>query len=208
MNNHFNKVFPSFDLINPELFPSHRIIDTHANCFSFHLFSKQANHNINSQVQELDKIAIELSDTPLTTLIISDASVKNNVATSIAYIHIRDKPIIKILQYTLNVTSTKAELVTIRCGINQATNINYISKIVIVTDLIHTVKKIFNPSSHPFQKHVVAILKKLRFFFSCHLDNHIKFLDCPSCSNWHLHKAVNSETKSIKLTPLYPNKLS
>jgi len=46
MENHFNEIFPFFDPINPELFPSHRIIDTYTNCFSFHLFSKQVSHNI------------------------------------------------------------------------------------------------------------------------------------------------------------------
>jgi len=193
IDNCFNKVFPSFDPINPELFPSHRIIDTHANHFSFHPFSKWANHSINFQVQELDKIAIELLDAPLTALIISDASIKNNVAISIAHIHIRDKPITKTLHHALNIMSTKAKLVAIRCGINQATNIDYISKIVIVIDLIHIAKKIFNPSSYLFQKHVVTFLRELCSFFSYYLDNHIKFWDCPSHSNWHLHKAVNSE---------------
>ena len=50
MDNYFNEVFPSFDPINTELFPSHRIIDIHANRFSFHPFSKQASHSINSWV--------------------------------------------------------------------------------------------------------------------------------------------------------------
>ena len=48
MDNHFNGIFPSFDPINPELFPSYRIIDTYTNYFSFHSFSKQTNHSINS----------------------------------------------------------------------------------------------------------------------------------------------------------------
>ena len=47
-----------------------------------------------------------------------DASVKNNITTSIAYIHIYNKPITKTLYHTLNVTSTEAELFAIRCGIN------------------------------------------------------------------------------------------
>ena len=50
IDNRFNKVFSSFDLINPELFPSHRIIDTYTNCFSFYPFNKQADHNITFQV--------------------------------------------------------------------------------------------------------------------------------------------------------------
>ena len=208
MDNCFNEVFPSFEFINPELFPSYKIIDTHANCFSFHPFSKWANHSINSQVQELDKIAIELLDAPLTALIILDASIKNNIATSITHTHIRDKLITKTLHHALNITSTEVELVAIKCGINQATSINYISKIIVVMDSIHVAKKIFDLSSHLFQMHVVAILRELCPFFFHYLDNYIKFWDCPSHSNQHLHKAVDSETKSMRLTPLYPNKLS
>jgi len=48
MDNHFNKVFSSFDFINPELFPGHRIINTFSNCFLFQLFNKQVNCNVTS----------------------------------------------------------------------------------------------------------------------------------------------------------------
>ena len=182
MDNCFNKVFPSFDPINPELFPGHRIINIFANHFSFKLFSKQANYSVMSWVQELDRIAIESSDSTLTALIISDASIKNNVATSIAHIHIKNKPITKTLYYALNVMSTEAELVTIRYGINQATNHNFISKIIIIMDSIYAAKKIFNLLSHSFQKHMVSILRKFHSFFSHHHNNHIEFWECPSCS--------------------------
>ena len=40
IDNHFNEVFPSFDSINLELFPGHRIIDTFSNCFLFQPFNK------------------------------------------------------------------------------------------------------------------------------------------------------------------------
>ena len=84
------------------------------------------------------------------TLVIMDASIKNNVATSISHIHIHNKPIVKMLHHAINITSTEAELFTIRCSINQATNLNDISKIIVVTDSIHTTRKIFDPTSHPF----------------------------------------------------------
>ena len=51
-------------------------------------------------------------------LIISDSGIKNDVATSIAHIHICDRPIIKIIHYTTNITSTEAELFAIKYGIN------------------------------------------------------------------------------------------
>ena len=144
----------------------------------------------------------------MTALIVSDTSVKNNITTSIAHIYIRDRPITKTLHHTLNITSTEAELVTIRCSINQATNHDFISTIIVVTDSIHTAKKIFDLFSHSFQKHMVSILKELCSFFSHHLDNYIKFWECPSHSKWHFHKAVDSETKFFRLTSTYPSKLS
>jgi len=83
------------------------------------------------------------------------------VATSIAYIYVCDKPITKTLHHATNVTSMEAELFAIRYGINQATANCDVSKIIVITDSIHTAKKIFDSSSHPFQKHLVAILNDL-----------------------------------------------
>ena len=74
-------------------------------------------------------------------------------------------------------------------------------------DSIHTVKKIFDLSSHPFQKHAVSILKELCSFFYHHPENHIEFCECSSHCNWHLHKSVDIETKSLRLTPIFLNKL-
>ena len=61
----------------------------------------------------------------------------------------------------MNITSTKAELFAIRCGINQATIHDDISKIIIITNSIHATRKIFDLTSYPFQKHSVAILTEL-----------------------------------------------
>ena len=128
------------------------------------------------------------SKNPLYALIVTNASIRNNVATFIAYIHICDRPIVKILHHTVNVTSMEAELFAIRCSINQAANSQGISKIIIVTDLIHLAKRIFNSLSHPSQVHAVSILSKLRKFFILNLDNKIEFWKCPSWCNWSLYK--------------------
>jgi len=61
------------------------------------------------------------------------------------------------------------ELFAIKCSINQATNHNVISKIIVITDSIHTARKIFDPSSHPFQKHSTIKIEEGRldlFYFS------------------------------------------
>jgi len=67
------------------------------------------------------------------------------MATSIAYIHVHDKPVIKTLHHAGNITSTKAELFAIRCSIDQAINIQ---EIIVITDSIHAAKRIFDSSLH------------------------------------------------------------
>jgi len=109
-------------------------------------------------------MVIELSNSSSTTIVVMDTSVKNNIATSISYIHTYNNPITKTLYHAVYITSTEAELFTIRCGINQASNHIDISKIIVITDSIYVAKKIFDPSSHPFQAHSAAILSELQEF--------------------------------------------
>jgi len=120
-------------------------------------------------------LAIESSNTPTNALVVTDASVKNNITISIAHIHVHNKPLIKTLHHAVHVTSSKAEFFAIRCSINQAVISHEISKIIIITDSIHVAKKIFNLSLYMLSKQVAFILKDLRcyetlwtliFFFS------------------------------------------
>ena len=67
-------------------------------------------------------MTIQSSMSSHTAIVVSDASIKNNIATSVLHIHIRDQPLVKIIHHVAFVTSTEAELFTIRCGINQACN--------------------------------------------------------------------------------------
>ena len=131
--------------------------------------------NFKAHIQQLDNLAFESSSIPSHVLIITDASVKNNIATSILHTHIHNRPITKTLHHAVNVMSTEAELFAIRCGINQATNHNDISKIIIVTNSIHAARKIFNLLSHPYQIHIATILNELHTFFSHHQENSIEF---------------------------------
>ena len=139
---------------------------------------------------------------------VTDASVKNNIASSIVHIHVHNKPIVKMLHHAINIMSTEAEFFTIRCGINQASHLQNISKIIVVTNSIYTAKKIFDPSSHPLQKQVALILNDLRDFFNCHYENIVEFCKCPSKSKWNLHKYVDIENKSFNLILLLPAKNS
>jgi len=68
---------------------------------------------------------------------VTNASIKNNVTTLIAHIHVYDKPVIKTLHHAVNVMAIEAELFAIRCSINQATSIPGISKIIVIIDLLY-----------------------------------------------------------------------
>ena len=57
---------------------------------------------------------------PNSTIIMSDASIKNNIVTLIAHIHTHNSLVIKTIHHTTNIISTKAKLFTIRYRINQA----------------------------------------------------------------------------------------
>ena len=206
MDNQFNKLSPSFISLHPEISPGSRVIDLFSNRFSFHPVSEY-NNSHKAQIQRLDNLTIKLLRAPLHALVITNASVKNNT-TFISHIHVHNKPVIKTLHHTINIMSTEAKLFAIRYGINQATISDNISKIIIITDSIHAVKKIFDPLSHPFQCHTTSILNELQNFFSHNQENSIKFWECPSHCKWHLHNAVDKETKSFNPILLLPCKQS
>jgi len=205
-NNKLYRVFPSFSSLNPEFILGSRIINIFPDQFSFNLASKGKNASTCSQ--QLDDMTIQASTFPHTVIVVSDTSIKNNIATSISHIHIHDQPLVKIVHHVVFVTSTEVELFAIRCGINQACNKENISKVIIITDSIHMAKKIFDTKSHPYQIHTLVILNKLRQFFTRCQDNHIEFWECPSRLRWNFHKFVDKDSKSFKPTPIFLNKTS
>jgi len=165
MVNRFNRIYPSFIPLHSEFSSSHRVIDNFSDRFSFSLFNKHHDDNKKICIQQLNNMVIESSNSPSTAIIVTDASVKNDIVIFISHMHTYNNPITKTLHCVVHITSTKAELFAIRCDINQASNCNDISKIIVITDSIHVAKKIFNPSLHPFQAHFVAILSELQEFF-------------------------------------------
>jgi len=81
------RIFPLFSPLDPEFFPGHRIIDNFSNRFSFNLVNKKERNQNKIRNQELDDIVLHCSSEPHTALVITDASIKNNIATSISHIH-------------------------------------------------------------------------------------------------------------------------
>jgi len=141
-------------------------------------------------------------------LVVTDSSIKNDIATSISHIHLANHPLIKTVYHTMFITSTEAELFAIRCGINQAYIKEGVSKIIVVTNSIHAVKKIFDSKLHLYQSHTMAILSKLYHFFKTNQENSIKFWKCPSHLKWRFHNDIDKDSKSFNLTPSFPYKIS
>jgi len=180
MDNRFNKVLSSFDLLNVEFSPSFCLIDIFPSCFSFHPYTKHKDYNFEDYTNQLNNIVISSSLNLLHALIILDTKVKNNVAMSITHIHVHDRSIVKMIYHTANITSTEAELFAIRYGINQMTNLPGILKIIVITDSIHAARSIFDSSIHLLQVYSAAISKELREIFSTNSNNLIEFWKCSS----------------------------
>ena len=153
-------------------------------------------------------MVIESSSMTSTAITVMDTSIKNNIATAVSHTHIPNRPLSKTHHHLAFIMSTEAELFAIRCGINQASLINNISKIIIITDSIHAARKIFDISPYPYQIHTTAILEDFCTFFSKNSINSIEFWESPSYLNWHLHKTVDYESKSSNHTPIFPCKMS
>ena len=143
-----------------------------------------------------------------TALVITDASIKYDIATSIAHIHSTNRPLIKTIHHASFITSSEVELFAIRCGINQACLLDNVSKIIVITDSIHVAKKIFNPGLHPLQSHSTTILSNLWTFFTANDSNSIEFWECPSKLKWKLHHEVDKDSKSFVVIPSFPSKTS
>jgi len=199
-------IFLSFSPLNLEFTPGFHITDNFLDCFSFNSVNKKEKDKI--YAQELDEMVLRISSSPSTALVITDASIKSDIATSISHIHLANHPLIKMVHHAAFITSMEVELLTIRYGINQACIKEGVSKIIVVTDSIHAVKKIFNSKLHPYQSHTTAILSELRHFFKTNQENSIEFWECPSCLKWRFHNDVDKDSKSFNLTPSFLCKIS
>ena len=171
-------IFPSFSPLSLEFTPGFHITDNFSDCFSFNLVNRKEKDKIHTQ--ELDEMVLQISSSLSMALVITDASIKNDIATSISHIHLANHPLIKMVYHTMFITSTEAELFAIRYSISEACIKEGVLKIIVVTNSIHAVKKIFNSKLHPYQSHTMAILSKLHCFFETNQENSIEFWECPS----------------------------
>jgi len=93
MDNSCNEYILLFSPFNQEFSPRNRLIDSFSDQFSFHYHSQEAKNHI----KNLDNAVTEASLDPSSSIVVLDASIKNNIATSILHIHSYNKPIVKTI---------------------------------------------------------------------------------------------------------------
>jgi len=141
-------------------------------------------------------------------LIITDISIKNKVAILVSHIYRGQEIIVKSVHHTINITFTEAKLFTIRCEINYVVQLQDITCIIVITDMILAAKQIFNSSFHLYELYSIVISKDLRCFFKRNLNNTINFWDCPDSIKWSPHLLVDKESKHIKIDSVFSSKTS
>jgi len=126
-----------------------------SSCF---LFYQADCKNKVSYLCKLDNIVINTLSCSNSIIIVSNASIKNNIATSIMHIHSYSNSVKKTLHHII---SSEAELFTIKYSINQAIQSSEVSCIIVITDSIHMTHQIFYSSVHLYQQQLIAISKIL-----------------------------------------------
>ena len=109
IDNKCNKFFSSFCFFNEEFKPGNHIVDIFPDQFFFHPHLT----NVKKHMKNLDEVTFKVSSNLFSTIVISDASIKNQVTTSISHIHSFNKPVIKTLHRAINITTVKAKLFAI-----------------------------------------------------------------------------------------------
>jgi len=150
INHCLNQILPTFDNLNKELSPSLRLVDTFPNHFSFNIVKCKDAKARTAHLNKLENVYRASKDDPNTLFIISDASLKNNITTSVTYIRWGQALITKAIYHAMNISTTEAELFAIRQRISQAAYTNSITNIAVITDAIPAAKRIFDTSCHPF----------------------------------------------------------
>ena len=179
-NSCLNGIFSLFDSLNEDFCLSSRLSNSFSSYYSFYKADHHSNKSKKAHCCKLNEVVFNTSNKSNIVIIISDASIKNNVAMSITHIHSFNQALKTTLYHAINVTSTEAKLFVLRWEINQVISITNFSHIIVITDALHKAYIIFESNNHPYQLQSITISKELRTFFNQQLNNSIEFWDCSS----------------------------
>ena len=195
------KSFLFFNSLNKELSLVFCLVDNFPNQFSFH----SVNHK---DTDAKITYCIKLDSIYENSLIISNTSIKNNIATLISYIRRDQEVTTKTVYYAMNVTPSEAEIFTMRYSINHTVHLYDVINIIVITDAILAAKQIFDMFIHPHQLHSIIISNNLRELINKNSNNLILFWDCSSSNKWPSHFLVDKELTHLKINPILLSKLS
>ena len=145
-NNCLNQVFSVFNNLNREISLGFHLIDTFSDHFFFHTVNHQDIAVRTAHQNKLKNIYKNSTNCHDTMLIISDMSVKNNIITSVSHIQRKHEIIMETVYHVMNVIFIVVKIFAIRYSISQASQIQGIIYIVIVTSVISAAKRIFDMS--------------------------------------------------------------
>jgi len=137
--NCLNGIFSSFNSLNCKFSPGSRLVDLFSSKFSFYQTNCKDKESKATYLFKLDNIVLNVLSSSNSAIVVSNTSIRNNIATFIAHIYLHTNPVKKTLHHAVGITSSKAKLFAIRCGINQAIQIPRVSHIIVITNSIHIV---------------------------------------------------------------------
>jgi len=137
--NCLNGIFPSFDSLNCEFSPGSGLVDLFSSKFSFHQANCKDKRSKATHLCKLNNTVLNVLSSSNSAIVVSDTSIRNNIATFIAHIYSYTNHVKKTLYHAVGNTFYKAKLFAIRCGINQAVQIPRVSHIIVITNSIHIV---------------------------------------------------------------------
>jgi len=105
-----NRIFHSFNSLSSKFSLGNRLIDIFSSYFSLNFLDRKNKEKKQVHICKLNDFILQILAESKIAVIVSDVSIKNQVATSITHIYIHDKPVIKTLHHAINVTSNEAEL--------------------------------------------------------------------------------------------------
>ena len=157
-----------FDPLHVEATLGCRLLDNFSDCVSFHPCNHSSLRACKTHLQSLDHLCLEVSSSPSTLVVVTDASVipsRCMQAVSAAHIWNLGQQVSSSKASDGRTTVSDAELFAIRLGIAKATSMAT-KCIILITNSLGSARQAVDPSVHPGQAHSLAVYSVLRLFFS------------------------------------------
>ena len=209
LNNQLNKLQLVFDRLYKEVSPGFCFKNNFSFLFSFHVANREKPTSLHKYFQALDFIIHDSSSNFYSTVIIANASIKNNITSSVLHIISNCRNLSKKVHHIVNVTTTEAELFSIRCSITQAYQIFDLMptrSLLLLISFIWPNKYLTHQQFFP--NPINKSGPKPQGFCNRDLSNTVKFWECSNKSLWPPHVTVDKETEQHMFVPQFPYKNS